>query len=392
MRKLSFTQLFPLFLMIAACSQPVKEMRNPQKGKLLNRISCVLKGEKQFLLDSISAPRPSYMQVIQNQDHRLLTFLNEYNSSIYFYDYLTTKFVKKINFGSETNDIIKPAGYFISGDDSLFMLDRARMDLVVFHKNKIVQRIPLKDNRLKDWPNNYPQYLLSTVNPISKISGELILIGQLFWSIPPNDITKFHFTAYIDIKRGKVKYYHTYPKEIYGNGANWEGGLFTSVFYTISPEGQLILSFPPSHSLYSANLFTNRYKSIYGGSNFANTIYSIDYSDTRETPNELSSKSYIDQNVYSAILYDSFRKLYYRFMLAGVPNSSIGNSKEKKVLSIIVMDKDFKYLGESKIGPCSEWNWKNSFVTSEGLNIEYNTPKDFNENYLTFKTFTFKKI
>ena len=58
------------------------------------------------------------------------------------------------------------------------------MDLVVFNKNKIVQRIPLKDSRLKDWPNNYPQYLLSTVNPISKIRGELILIGQLFWSIP----------------------------------------------------------------------------------------------------------------------------------------------------------------------------------------------------------------
>jgi hypothetical protein len=148
----------------------------------------------------------------------------------------------------------------------------------------------------------------------------------------------------------------------------------------------------PSFVSYLANLCTNSYKSIYGGSNNANTIYSIDYSDTRETPNELSSQSYIGQDVYSAILYDSFRKLYYRFMLAGVPNSSIRNSKEKKVLSIIVMDKDFKYLGESKIGPCSEWNWKNSFVTSEGLNIEYNTPKDFNENYLTFKTFIFKKI
>lgn len=53
MRKLSLTQLFPLFLMIAACSQPIKEIKNPQKGKLLNRISCVLKGEKQFLLDSM---------------------------------------------------------------------------------------------------------------------------------------------------------------------------------------------------------------------------------------------------------------------------------------------------------------------------------------------------
>ena len=48
MRKLSLTQLFPLFLMIAACSQPIKEIKNPQKGKLLNRISCVLKGENNF--------------------------------------------------------------------------------------------------------------------------------------------------------------------------------------------------------------------------------------------------------------------------------------------------------------------------------------------------------
>lgn len=40
--------------------------------------------------------------------------------------------------------------------------------------------------------------------------------------------------------------------------------------------------------------------------NNANTIYFIDHSDTGETPNELSSKSYIGQDVYSAILYDSF--------------------------------------------------------------------------------------
>lgn len=34
MRKLSLTQLFPLFLMIAACSQPIKEK------KILKKESC----------------------------------------------------------------------------------------------------------------------------------------------------------------------------------------------------------------------------------------------------------------------------------------------------------------------------------------------------------------
>jgi hypothetical protein len=55
------------------------------------------------------------------------------------------------------------------------------------------------------------------------------------------------------------------------------------------------------------------------------------------------------------------------------------------------MDKNFNYLGETTIGKGDkEWFWQNSFVTKEGLNIEY-IEKD-SEEYLTFKIFTIKNI
>jgi hypothetical protein len=55
------------------------------------------------------------------------------------------------------------------------------------------------------------------------------------------------------------------------------------------------------------------------------------------------------------------------------------------------MDEEFKYLGETVIGTGEDWYWQNSFVTKEGLNIEY-IEKNFEEVFLTFKTFNIKKI
>ena len=43
------------------------------------------------------------------------------------------------------------------------------------------------------------------------------------------------------------------------------------------------------------------------------------------------------------------------------------------------MDEQFNYLGETPLGTSDEWNWSNSFVTEEGLNIEYIDKADLEE-------------
>ena len=55
------------------------------------------------------------------------------------------------------------------------------------------------------------------------------------------------------------------------------------------------------------------------------------------------------------------------------------------------MDEYFNYPGETVIGTGEDWYRQNSFVTKEGLNIEF-IEKDPEEKYLTLKIFTIKKI
>ena len=88
------------------------------------------------------------------------------------------------------------------------------------------------------------------------------------------------------------------------------------------------------------------------------------------------------QDFYTAIRYDKYRKVYYRFLWKGIKNASIHSKLDDKPFAVIIMDENFNYLGETEIGTGKDWNWWNSFVTSEGLNIEY-IEKEFKEVYLT---------
>jgi hypothetical protein len=64
---------------------------------------------------------------------------------------------------------------------------------------------------------------------------------------------------------------------------------------------------------------------------------------------------------------------------------------EKPVI-VIIMDEQFNYLGETLIGTGKQWNWENSFVTEDGLNIEYIDDNDTEEEYLNLKIFTVEEL
>ena len=57
----------------------------------------------------------------------------------------------------------------------------------------------------------------------------------------------------------------------------------------------------------------------------------------------------------------------------------------EKPIIVIMMDEQFHYLGETALGTSDVWNWNNSFVTEEGLNIEYIDRSDVDEQYMRFK-------
>ncbi|QTO27152.1 MULTISPECIES: DUF4221 family protein [unclassified Bacteroides] len=392
-------KIFYIAVIIAlaiSCTQSnVIRIENSKEGMLHSSYQLVLNDTKSFCLDSMTAPRPIYIQLLKNAngEDSILTFLNQYNNSIYFYNYKNSSFLSNIAFNkNDNNKFRRIGGYYYKNRDSIYVYDMAEVKLYLTNMDGTMrQPIQLHDENL-NWPLYYPQYMLNTVNPIIENKGKLLMTGQYFPSVPMSIIDKFRFSSYIDLKTNQVEYHSTYPKELYGSGANWEGGISTAVYTVLSPENKVIHSYPVSHNLYISEWNGDACSITYGGSNVAKTISSIDRKETVRTPNELILSHYIQQDMYGGILYDPYRKLYYRFLLQGIPNASLSTLKEEKPISIIIMDDKFNYLGETVIGTGKEWNWKNSFITSEGLNIEYIDKNDVDENYLTFKIFYPKAV
>lgn len=394
------TILFCYFLLVlVSCTNKRIELKNDKKGKLQATMQLKEVGTKSFVLDDETAPKPLYIQVVNDSlGDRHLTFLNNYNNSIYFYNYENLKFIKRIIFDKDGPDGVQmPEGYHIKNSDSIFIFSRL---LKVFHVNsssEVLNKISLNnghDIRGKDnsWAYRYPEFYLETVAPFMESPKELLLTGIFGGTMPDSIVDKFKFTAHIDFNLNRVNYSHTYPRSLFGNNVNWGEGLLVQVFPQLHPNGKkMIYSFPMSHDLFIADLETNDYEKVYAGSNFASTIKSIDKKAGRASA-ELIRSSFTTQDMYAAIIYDKFRKIYYRFLRKAMPDAPKDTSWKEKEIAVIIMDEEFNYLGETTLGTENEWNWHNSFVTKEGLNIEYLEDSDIREVNISFKTLLPQKI
>lgn len=102
-------------------------------------------------------------------------------------------------------------------------------------------------------------------------------------------------------------------------------------------------------------------------------------------------KEAVEAASYSHIMYDKYRDVYYRFAEMPCelgPNEYVYNDQKAREFSVIIFDKDFRIIGETKF-PGNKYFYKMSFIGRDGLYISENNeanPK-FDENKLVFACF-----
>lgn len=384
---------------IGACKTKTVKIVNEKKGTLKASMTLVEASEKQFLLDSATSPKPQYTQVYVDSSGKIdFTFLNTYNNSIYFYDYKTSAFLNKIPFekkGSKGNSLL---AYYIRNKDSIYLYDRLRNRLVIGNSNgEVSGDISLIHNmnyKNPVWVYVYPQYFPFTATPILVANDELVFPGQYMTSLPENVLDTFRITSNISLKDNHVTHSHQYPRSLYGHNYNWGRGLFTSVYSDLSSkEGEIVYSFPISHDLYIARINAEGYRTVYAGSNEASTISSFNKKNfmRRDLPDDELYLKACQIDMYSAIKYDKYRKVYYRFLRRAIPDATAKTKFTDKPLAVIILDENFNYLGETTLGAWRNYYCENAFVTEEGLNIEYVEDNDTKEDHLTLKIFSLQK-
>lgn len=394
-------------VLVISCSNNsnnVVAIVNPFENNLKAKYKIVEKELKYFKLDSTTAPNPRYMSLVYNDSTKKqeLTFFNDYSRTIQFYDYDGLKFIKEIKFDKDGSDsIVKPAGYFIKNRDSIYIYDMHLLELCLTNgkgqllkKTSLIGNLDVKKDR---WMYKYPQYHPSTVTPLRGIDDGLMIMGQSMEDIHDTIINKFKYLSYIDKKLSQPKLMYSYPKELYGENYMWGDPLFTQVFYdvvsTAQGKSKIIFSYPVSHNIYlSDGLKKQNVVKKYAGSNYAGTISSLNFKNNKDiTVSELRA-NYIKNDLYGAILYDKYRKVYYRFLRRGVKESMNKFDLKDKPIAVIIYDDRFNYLGETDLGLAKVCHWENSFVSKEGLNIEWLDPSDVDEAYLSLKIFVLKEI
>lgn len=374
------------------------EVKNEKHGSLKAAKKLEVSTDKKFPLDSLSAPRPPYIQIYNDANgNEYLAMLSGYSKNIFIYNYDSANTpVNQIPIST----VQMPLAFHIRNMDSIYVYNDKMMEMILLNnKSEVISKVSLINNEnMKDlsWTFKYPQYVPHTVNAISEHAGKLIFPGQFIWTLPDTVARTFKFTSLIDINNNTVKYIHKYPYSIYGHGYIWDEPMFTGVYYAIMPDSKkMVYSFPVSHDLVIYDMDTDNEKTIYGGSNEAASITSFNVNKFKKksaAPNEYIYQKACTTDLYGGILYDKYRNVYYRFLRKALPEKGVRLRWENKQVAVVVMDQDFNYLGETEIGDMNEFYPDNSFVTKEGLNVEYIAPDDVDEKFLTFKIFTLKDI
>ncbi len=107
-------------------------------------------------------------------------------------------------------------------------------------------------------------------------------------------------------------------------------------------------------------------------------------------------KEAVEAASYSHIMYDEYRDIYYRFAEMPCelgPNEYVYNDAKAREFSVIIFDKNFRIIGETKF-PGNKYFYKMSFIGRDGLYISENNEAnpDFDENKLVFACFELQDL
>ena len=246
--------------------------------------------------------------VVYEGDQEYLYGVNFTMNRIEKFDLGNEKFLKSINTTEHPSLYQLPISeaYFVSPDSIFLFAAGGRIALL----NEQV-------NVLKTW--DFSRIIntnrsLSGVDPLNNSESMFLRGGSLFVrSFPPNnwDMDKeFYekpFMIEFDLETNRVKRtlgrFPSYMKEAKKHFVNdFKFG------WSLSPKGELLVSYRRGHCLAKLNLETEEQEFIPASSGFLDEFELV----PREYNSQLARNIVISEGIYHNLLHDPYRKLYYR--------------------------------------------------------------------------------
>lgn len=317
---------------------------------------------------------------IFNNEQTYLAYINQ-PREVQFYDMESKQLVHRINFPSQgPNSISIITAVHTQSPDSIFIASFPLPFIFrVNMKGEILERINLG-------PFN------KTVEPISSTSKPIVVTNNHIYTgfytlLPPTD---FHsplnpqelkeIVLDIDLKSQQQELKLNLPDSY------TRDKIFSRYYYNPSlsrgkEKGEILISFGASDSITVTNFKQTNHTSYAGSELFSNINPSSKAEDSWD--------HYRLNYMYEGIIYDPYRNCYYRFLTLPKKEDDLKSTDMKtgriKDIAIIILDKDFKKVGETMIDPA--YSNMMYFVNEKGLNL-FNIKKGLtDEDHMSFGTF-----
>ena len=217
-------------------------------------------------------------------------------------------------------------------------------------------------------------------------------IVYLFHSLEKPNMTKedwknLSMFSYLNLKSGKtgVTSIH-YPSIFGGEIKNPAGGHRFTYDYNYK-QGKLVCSF----TIYDSLMVSDDLKQVRWYNGKSRYMKSVRPKLEEANGGIQALVKMKERGKYHNVMYDKYRDVYYRFVELPYElqkNESPYGDQYAREFSVIIFDKDFNIIGETKF-PGNKYFYKMSFVGRDGLYIsENNTANpEFDEDKLVFACF-----
>ena len=326
------------------------------------------------------------LYTFRENDKEYLAFSNDVTRSLLIYDVLSGELVKKIVFDSEgANGIGRDlCAFFIKDFNHIYIPDVYRNFIYETDTTGVVKR-RLDFSEAVAGFRTSPAYITNHDEKTLFLKDDLLCVPQDYNS--DTDVTQVSTYIAIDLRNGKVMSYSMPFPDWVSEKSRGKTVEIPSSYSCVCNGDDLIYSFAMDNQLYKVNLQSMQVEQKMAKSIF---IFELDYTKMPDDFNRILKKT-CESAGYGRILYDEYRKVYYRIAYAETELESGLDYRKilhtgKAEFSIIILDEDLNVLGETKF-PAFTYVPHICFIREDGLYISTShfMREDYSDDWLRFQ-------
>jgi hypothetical protein len=369
-------------ILIISCQEGVI---NREQKKHTNHCKLIVHGIKEFPLDEESTYLTNYIQLIDNDISFNFSFVNSYNNSIYFYDYESSSFIKKIKYEKEGPDgVMNVQGFLYMNEDSIFIYSYNLQTLFLTDaKSKVLDKFKLYETP-DSWDIILPSPYVQTMTPILKHNHNLFLFGFVTGETNIETEDNRPVCIRLNITTKIQEHFISYPYQYVQY--NWAGGFTYRIPYADMNKNSIFVSFAADHDINGYSFSDKLQTQFYAGSSLINTIKPFSESKRSPIDENQAWKWYLENPSYEGILYDKYKNLYYRIARLPQKDYNLNEKGNHKPIIITVLNENLEYLGEVKLPENINFRTSCCFISKDGFNIQVITD---DEDKMTFYQYNF---